>query len=301
MKVDPRLLIQFAAVAEQLSFVEAARHLNISQPWLSKQIRTLEDQIGCALFERSTRHVMLTEAGGELLACAKAVTFHTRSFGNRARDLAQQGRPRLRVGVALYSLFVETRTALLDEFIQSYTAIPVDTMVGATRHLLDSIRTGELDVGFAIPPAREMASALEVVMLCEGGIDVLLPQADPLCRKVTLNLADLSDRPMAVFSKSANEELFESVFDVFGKAGVAFREYSDQSFFRHLERDQLFTALPSWQPSPIAGYARRPLQGTAPRLRLCAFRAKGPVRREVDYFWQMTTRRAEALSRQHIR
>lgn len=59
MKRDLRLTLYFAAVAEEGSFTRAAERLRIAQPWLSTQIRKLQDQLGFALFARTTRRVPL--------------------------------------------------------------------------------------------------------------------------------------------------------------------------------------------------------------------------------------------------
>ncbi|NUB17250.1 LysR family transcriptional regulator, partial [Azospirillum brasilense] len=57
----------FVAVAELGSFNRAAELLNLSQPALSRRIQKLEDTLGVALFERSTRHVALTMVGRDFI------------------------------------------------------------------------------------------------------------------------------------------------------------------------------------------------------------------------------------------
>jgi monoterpene epsilon-lactone hydrolase len=71
--VEVRHLRAFVAVAEELNFSRAAERLYLSQPALSRQIRTLERGVGCALLRRSTHHVELTLAGSALLDRARPV------------------------------------------------------------------------------------------------------------------------------------------------------------------------------------------------------------------------------------
>lgn len=69
--IELRHLRAFVAVADDLSFSKAAQRLFITQPALSRQIRSLERLVGCDLFRRSTQRVQLTLAGESLLARAR--------------------------------------------------------------------------------------------------------------------------------------------------------------------------------------------------------------------------------------
>jgi epsilon-lactone hydrolase len=71
--IELRHLRSFVAVAEELNFGRAAEQLFLSQPALSRQIRALEQLVGCQLFRRSTHRVELTLAGESLLDRARKV------------------------------------------------------------------------------------------------------------------------------------------------------------------------------------------------------------------------------------
>src|ERR1700758_1080238 len=61
------------ALAEERHFTRAAAREHIAQPALSQQIRRLEDELGLALVERTTRHVAITDAGNVLVARARRI------------------------------------------------------------------------------------------------------------------------------------------------------------------------------------------------------------------------------------
>jgi acetyl esterase/lipase len=71
--MELRHLRAFVAVAEELNFGRAATRLYISQPALSRQIRALEQLIGCDLLRRTTHRVELTIAGEALLERSRTV------------------------------------------------------------------------------------------------------------------------------------------------------------------------------------------------------------------------------------
>ena len=74
VNVDLDKLKGFVAVGEELHFTRAAQtRLHVSQPWLSRSVKSLENKLGVHLFERHSRHVELTPPGRRLLYGARKI------------------------------------------------------------------------------------------------------------------------------------------------------------------------------------------------------------------------------------
>lgn len=84
--MDLRQLKYFIAVAEERHLGRAAQKLHLSQPPLTRQIQTLEEELGVSLFDRTSRGMELTQAGTALLEDARII----RALAEQARDRAHR-------------------------------------------------------------------------------------------------------------------------------------------------------------------------------------------------------------------
>ena len=88
----------FVAAAESRSFTKAAEQFYISQTAITQQMQLLEESLGCALFDRSTRPVSLTPAGKIFLGEARAILDRMSSAVERVHDASTGLTGALRVG-----------------------------------------------------------------------------------------------------------------------------------------------------------------------------------------------------------
>ena len=125
----------FVAVAEELGFRAAGRRLGVSGSAVSHTINHLEDRLGIAVFERTTRSVRLTEAGEQLLARVRPALRELYAVQEEVRELGDEpaGTLRLNVSSAAESVL---GGSLLGDFLRSYPRVRLDLVV--TEH------TGEL-------------------------------------------------------------------------------------------------------------------------------------------------------------
>jgi LysR family glycine cleavage system transcriptional activator len=168
MAVFPSLpaLRVFAAAGRHLSFTKAAAELNVTPAAVSHQIRALEEQLGLALFERSTRSLDLTAAGRRLLPPA------TEAFELLARALADVRRGEAVLTVTTTPSFGARWLApRLGRFVEKHPEIELS--VRHTRTTLDLAREG-IDV--ALRWGRGHWPGVEAELL---GPSVLAPLASP--------------------------------------------------------------------------------------------------------------------------
>ena len=90
----------FYTVAKTQNISKAAKELYISQPAISKSIQKLEESLGCELFRRSSRGVLLTEEG-ELLFTHVSSAFETLTLGeDKLKNSLELGVGHLKIGVS---------------------------------------------------------------------------------------------------------------------------------------------------------------------------------------------------------
>ncbi|GFE80126.1 LysR family transcriptional regulator [Steroidobacter agaridevorans] len=128
MAVDLNGVAVFLAVAEAKSFSTAARHLGVTRSAVSQTIRRMEDRLGIALVQRTTRSVSLTEAGEELYRrVAPAVGEVGLALdATRDRDTAPSGQLRVAVS-SIAERFISG--PLLASFVESHPGIQLDITI----------------------------------------------------------------------------------------------------------------------------------------------------------------------------
>jgi DNA-binding transcriptional LysR family regulator len=143
----------FLAVARTRNLTRAASTLATSQPALSAQLRTLEDELGVELFSRTSRGMELTAAGHVLRAKAEEIDARAVELLALARSMAGKT-----VGTCRVGLNTEARLLRVPELItalgQSAPRLTVELVQGVTRTIFDDVSSGKLDAGFVFGPHR---------------------------------------------------------------------------------------------------------------------------------------------------
>jgi DNA-binding transcriptional LysR family regulator len=185
--LDMRKLRYFVAVAEELNFGRAAARLHIAQPVLSRQIRSLENELGVRLFSRDSRGTTLTIAGKQLLDDARFLLAEAKALQQRLSRAADQ---MVTVTVGVMPGLLATAAAAAFEAEDSLRRAVV-VQVGWAEQI-DVIRRGEVDVVYAREPIDH--HGLGTAPLLEEPRVVVLPVDDPLAKKRSVRLTELASR-----------------------------------------------------------------------------------------------------------
>jgi DNA-binding transcriptional LysR family regulator len=127
--LDPDLLSAFIAVADHRSFTRAAAALSLTQSAVSMQVRRLEDRVKAELFQRSTTHVALTDAGESLLGYARRILSLSDEAIGKLMKHGVGGRVRLGV---MEDYGTHVVPSLLARFAAGHPSISVEMETGLT-------------------------------------------------------------------------------------------------------------------------------------------------------------------------
>ena len=154
----------FVQVAELGSFSKAAVVLDIAQPALSRQVRSLETELHQQLFLRNGRGVTLTDAGKRLFDHSVAVL---QLMAHAREDLgASRNEPVGRVTIGLPpSMGRQLTLPLIDRFKKELPAARLAIVEGLSTHIVEWVTTGRIDIGLVYNP--EAQPGLEITPLLQ--------------------------------------------------------------------------------------------------------------------------------------
>ena len=180
----------FVTVAEQKHFVSAANKLGISQPSLSQALAALESGLGIQLIERSTRRVIVTPIGEQLLPFAKATLEAADAFVAHSRGAGGELAGPLNIGiiptVAPYIL-----PTLLTLIAEEFPELEPRIVENQTESLLQRLRDGHIDVAVLATPTG--ATGVTEIPLYDEAFAIVTNPDNPLAGRGDLTLDALRD------------------------------------------------------------------------------------------------------------
>lgn len=213
--MDLRTLKNFIVVAQELNITHAAEKLNMSQPPLSAQIRSLEDELGAKLFVRGKRTLKLTEAGNILYRRAVQIVELTRKTEQELIQLKSGVTGCVSVGL------VGGRTPYMfarwtKGFCEEFPMVTFKLWNGSTDEVVSQLTQGLLDV--AVIGAPYDSELLDGFTVGRAPWTALIPRSHPLAQREEsfINLQDLKDEPLIVPARKSRQQAIYNWFEEVG-------------------------------------------------------------------------------------
>jgi DNA-binding transcriptional LysR family regulator len=204
----------FALVVEQQSLNRASRLLNLSQPALSRKIMALETELGVKLFERKGKRLELTLIGHTCYEYALQIRSISRDMQQKINIFKSDDIPStITIGASLTTL-QSTLPDLITFYTAEYPHTDIKALTGKTHEIVTLVKDKKVDIGL-IASFIDHAE-LNCVPLFDDHLCLVLPNGHPYMDRPIINLHDIHDLPMILFSK-----------------GTWYRILMDELFHRH--------------------------------------------------------------------
>ena len=149
-----RELEYLVALAEQRNFHRAAEVCNASQPTLSAQIRKLEEELGVTLFERSSRGLILTQAGEAAVRRARIILHEVTQLRDEAAGHCADGTRRLHLGV-FPTLGPYLLPHIVPQFMRHFPSMEILLTEEKSTILLQRLIDGQIDAALLALPVED--------------------------------------------------------------------------------------------------------------------------------------------------
>lgn len=195
----------FLEVANQLSYAGAAKTLHLSQPAVTKKIKSLEDELQVKLFDRDTRHVQLTDEGK--LFFPNALSLYSQEMSIRTTLLHSQQQKKYHLYIGIFGLEAHLFLAeILARVHQQLPNLRVDIVGADFEPLRNGLATHSLDI---LIGAKELFEAKQNVAdyyenLSDMTLKVALPDWLDIDLPTSLSLQELTPERMAEYLPDAD-------------------------------------------------------------------------------------------------
>ena len=236
--MEIRQLRAFVAIAETGTFTAGALRVHVTQAAISMQIRQLESEIGARVFVRAPRHVILTEAGEQLLRRARHILREHDAALDEIAELAGAERGRLRIGSASAMVLTEQLPAILKELRKQHPAAEISVTSGTSEVLVDQILAGEVDIAFVSLPVD--VRGIKTERLSEDQLVAIASPRHKLAKQRTISAYTLAGERLILGERGGNTRRLIDQF--FAQAGVTLRvamELSRQQAIKRMVEEDM--------------------------------------------------------------
>lgn len=206
-------LKSFIVAAETLSFSKTAESLNFAQSSISDQIRLLEDELGCKLFERLGKKISLTKEGYKFLCYAEKI----KNLCDEAKQcVAESLIPSGPLTIATAeTLCVFRLPGLFREYCRRYPEVDVKLRIGNCEDFPSMLRKNKVDIAFTLDNEKKYPDIISKTLLYEPLV-MIASNTDSLAKKDMIDIVELAGKNIILTQKGCSyrarfEEFLSSV------------------------------------------------------------------------------------------
>ncbi|WP_047153471.1 LysR family transcriptional regulator [Aneurinibacillus tyrosinisolvens] len=196
--MDIRQLSYFIEVAKQKSFTRASKVLHLSQPSLSKMVKSLEDELEVTLIDRSARQIELTDAGETVFIHGQRIVESLGELSSLLYDTMHLKKGNVKIGLPplIGALFFPR---IIKGFRDLYPEITIQLVEHGSHKVTQSVEEGTLDFGVVVLPVDE--EKFTVVPFVYEKLMLFVHESHPLAAKREVAMKDLQPESFILFSE----------------------------------------------------------------------------------------------------
>lgn len=194
----------FLAVANNLSFTEAAEKCHIAQTAMSRQIKNLEDELRVKLFTRNNRHVSLTNEGKEFYWYATHILEIYNESIERMEYVSRRAKYNLKIGLGPYENYLLSR--YLKDFRIEFPQVDITCYQFNYEQLSYQLTSGTIDVMLCIDHCADRVNNAETFKIYNGPWGIICPQEHPLSSLSSVTRKEMTDEVVICMSEYNYED-----------------------------------------------------------------------------------------------
>lgn len=215
-QMELRVLRIFCAVAGRGSVAAAAQEVNLTPSALSHALRGLETEVGCRLFDRKGKRMLLNPAGEELLARVMQPMSEIEAAADAVRNLGKWGRTRLRVGAAA-TICQTLLPPVIAELKKLHPGVLFQLESGDMTELLEGLRERRIDLAVGVDP--DPRRGMELRPLFEDEMLLVFAADHPWAKGGPVSRDDLKSQPLILYQRRSLTS--GAVDEYFNQLGVS--------------------------------------------------------------------------------
>ncbi|WP_042357226.1 LysR family transcriptional regulator [Bacillus rubiinfantis] len=202
----------FVKVVEKGNFSKAAEELHMTQPAVSQYIKSLEEQMGARLLERTNKFVRLNQAGEIVYHHAKEILALMTKMQSLVDDLTNNASGPIAIG-ASYTFGEYVLPHIIAKMHHDYPNIQPSIKIHNTKEIIELVNARQLDIGIIEGQPHHNEHGLNVEVVSEDHMVIIASPHHPLLKENIADLAALGEETWILREEgSGTREAAENLF-----------------------------------------------------------------------------------------